>query len=358
MLLADGASFEYDSLIVAAGSESTYYGHESWGEWAPNLKSLEAAAIIRDKVLYAFEAAERTSDPAERGAWLTFVIADADATGVELAGAIGELAREMLQNDFRPIRQGEAQIILIDRAPRILVSFPEDLARKAENSLEKLGVQVKAGAMVKDIDKEGVTIKISNRSDRIAAKTVIWAGGVTAQTLGKTLADRTKTETEKRGRIKVSPDLTVANHPDIYVVRDLALSSNAHGKPLPGVAQVAMQQGTYAAKAIMKRVQGKSEPKPFKYFDKGNRAVFGRGTAVAEIFGIHLSGLEAWLVWVFVHLMYLVQFQSRVLVFAQWAMQYLTFSGGSRLVTDKTATDFDFNKELPSHESTPIGNIP
>jgi NADH:ubiquinone reductase (H+-translocating) len=187
---------------------------------------------------------------------------------------------------------------------------------------------------------------------------VIWAGGVTAQTLGKTLADRTKTETEKGGRIKVSPDLTVANYRDIYVVRDLALSSNAHGKPLPGVAQVAMQQGTYAAKAIMKRVQGKSEPKPFEYFDKGNRAVIGWGTAVAEIFGIHLSGIEDWLVWVFVHLMYVVQFQSRVLVFAQWAIQYLTFGRGSCLITDETATNFDFNKELPSNESTPIDNIP
>jgi NADH dehydrogenase len=358
VLLADGASFEYDSLIVAAGSESTYYGHESWGEWAPNLKSLEEAAIIRDKVLYAFEAAERDSDPAERRAWLTFVIAGAGATGVELAGAIGELAREMLKNDFRSIRQGEAQIILIDGAPRILMSFPEDLARKAERSLGKLGVQVKASAMVKDIDKEGVTIEISNRSDRIAAKTVIWAGGVVAQSLGKTLANRTQAETDKGGRIKVSPHLTVANYPDIYVVGDLALSFNAEGKPLPGLAQVAMQQGTYAAKAIVKKVKGKSEPKPFEYFDKGDLAVIGRGAAVAEIFGIHLSGLMGWLVWVFVHLMYLVQFQSRVLVFTQWAIQYLTFNRGSRLITGETATDFDSNKELPSHKGTSVDEAP
>ena len=358
VLLADGASFEYDSLIVATGSESTYYGHESWGECAPNLKSLEEAAIIRDKILYAFEAAERTSDPAERRAWLTFVIAGAGATGVELAGAIGELAREMLKSDFRSIRQGEAQIILIDGAPRILMSFPEDLARKAERSLGKLGVQVKTGAMVKDIDKEGVTVEISNRSDHIAAKTVIWAGGVTAQTLGKTLASRTQAETDKGGKIKVSLHLTLANYPDIYVVGDLALSFNAHGKPLPGLAQVAMQQGTYAAKAIVKKVKGKSEPKPFEYFDKGDLAVIGRGAAVAEIFGIHLSGLMAWLVWVFVHLMYLVQFQSRVLVFAQWAIQYLTFSRGSRLITDETATDFDFNKKLPSHRGTSVDEAP
>jgi len=355
VLLADGARFEYDSLIVAAGSESAYYGHEAWREWAPDLKSLEEAALIRHKILYAFEAAERISDPVERRAWLTFVIAGAGSTGVELAGAIGELAQQMFKNDFRSIHGGEAQIILIDGAPRVLMAFPEDLARKAERSLAKLGVQVKTGAMVKDIDKEGVTIEINNRSDRLAAKTVIWAGGVTARALGKTLANRAKTETDKGGRIKVNRDLTIATYPDIYVVGDLALALDLDGKPLPGLAQVAMQQGTYAAKAIVRKVQGATEPQPFEYSDKGNLAVIGRAAAVANIFGLHISGLLAWLVWVFIHLMYIVQFRSRVLVFMQWAIEYLTFSRGARLITGAAATDLDFNKGIASHESTSTG---
>ena len=350
VLLADGASFAYDSLIVAAGSQPFYYGHDAWREWAPGMKSVEEATNIRHKILYAFEVAERVTDPVQRRAWLTFVIVGAGATGVELAGAIGEIARQTLKHDFRSIRPEEAEIILLDGAPRVLPPFPEDLAQKATRSLAQLGVEVKTGVMVKDIDKAGVTLETQNGTHRLDARTVIWAGGVTASALGRTLAQRTNTETDRGGRIKVNPDLTVPNYADIYVVGDLALVLGPTGKPLPGVAQVAMQQGTYAAQAIVRKVQGAKALPPFTYFDKGELAVIGRWAAVANIFGVHMSGLPAWLVWAFIHLMYIVQFQSRMLVFVQWALQDLTFNRGARLITGPAATDFDFNKELASEE--------
>lgn len=356
VMLADGASLEYDSLIVAAGSQSSYYGNDAWQHWAPGMKSLEEATQIRHKILYAFEVAERIPDPDQRRAWLTFVIVGGGPTGVELAGAIGEIARQTLKNDFRTINPEEAQIILLDGAPRLLMAFPEDLAQKAEHSLAKLGVQVKTGVMVKDVDRDGVTLEVSSRRDRLPTRTVIWAGGVTVAPLGRTLANRTKAETDRGGRIKVGSDLTITNFPDIYVVGDLALAMDRNGKPLGGVAQVAMQQGTYAAKAIVRKVRGKAAPKAFEYLDKGNLAVIGRAAAVANIFGLHLSGLPAWLVWVFIHLMYIVQFQSRLLVFIQWAIQDLTFSRGARLITGTASTDFDFSKEMASQEiNTAIG---
>src|SRR5256712_11362463 len=207
VLLADGASLQYDSLIVAAGSQSSYYGHEEWRAWAPSLKSIEEATSVRHKILYAFEVAERIPDPDQRRAWLTFVIVGAGPTGVELAGAIGEIARQTLKNDFRSIHPEEAQIILMDGAPRVLMPFTEDLARKAERSLAKLGVRIKCGAMVKNIDRDGLDIEVNKRTERIAAKTVIWAGGVTASPLGKLLAGRTNAETDKGGRVKGKPDL-------------------------------------------------------------------------------------------------------------------------------------------------------
>jgi NADH:ubiquinone reductase (H+-translocating) len=346
VVLADGATFEYDSLIVAAGSQTSYYGHDVWSQWAPGLKSIEEATTLRHKILYAFEVAERLPDPAQRRAWLTFVIVGAGPTGVELAGAIGEIARQTLKNDFRSICPEDAQIILLDGGPRLLPSFPEDLAQKAERSLAKLGVQTKMGAMVLDVDREGVGLQVNGTAERLSTKTVIWAGGVTVAPLAKALAKRTGAETDRSGRVKVGPDLTIAKFPDIYVVGDLALSLDASGKPLAGVAQVAMQQGAYAAKAIARKVKGQPAQKAFKYFDKGNLAVIGRAAAVANIFGVHLSGLPAWLVWALIHLMYIVQFQSRILVFIQWAIQDLTFSRGARLITGVAPTDFNFNREM------------
>jgi len=353
VMLEDGISFEYDSLIVAAGSQSSYYGHDSWREWAPSLKSVEEATTVRHKILYAFEVAERIPDATERRAWLTFAIVGAGATGVELSGAIAEIARQTLKNDFRSINPGEAQIILMDGASRVLPSFPQDLSEKAAHLLQKLGVQIRTGLMVKDVDKDGVTIETRDGVSRLQAKTVLWAGGVTGTSLAKTLAQRTKAETNRGGQIKVGPQLTIAGFPDIYIVGDLALSIDAHGKPLPGVAQVAMQQGTYAAKSIITRLQGKKELPPFSYFDKGNMAVIGRWAAVADAFGVHLSGFVAWFIWAFIHLFYIVQFQSRILVFVQWALQDLTFSRGARLITWNAPTDFNFKEEMASAGKKP-----
>src|SRR5712691_8220198 len=267
VVLADGAAFPYDALIVAAGTQSSYYGHEEWREWAPSLKSIEEALSMRHKILYAFEVAERLSDPVQRRAWLTFVIVGAGPTGVELSGAIAEIARQTLKNDFRSIKPEEAQIILLDGAPRVLMPFPEDLSEKASRSLAKLGVQLKCGAMVKNVDKDGLTIDSGGRTDSIAAKTVVWAGGIISLLLGKIVASRTKAETDKGGRVKVKPDLTIPSYPNIYVVGDLASAMDEKGKPLPGVAQVAMQGGAYVAKAIRARVEGKPPLRPFHYFN-------------------------------------------------------------------------------------------
>jgi len=354
VILADGTIVPYDSLIVAAGSQTSYFGHNEWQEWAPGLKSIEEATTVRHKILYAFEVAERLSDAEQRHAWLTFVMVGAGPTGVELSGAIAEIARQTLRNDFRSIKPEEAQVILLDGAPRILMSFPEDLAEKARRSLAKLGVQVRCGAMVKHVDDEGLTIESDNQTESIAAKTVVWAGGITASPLGKMLVAHTKTETDKGGRVKVKPDLTIPNYPDIYVIGDLASAMDGKGKPLPGLAQVAMQGGAYAAKAILRKAKGKSELPAFHYFDKGTLAVIGRAAAVADVFGAHLSGFVAWLVWVFVHLMYLVTFQSRILVFIQWAIQNLTFSRGARLITGAAPTDFNFSKPLSEVKPEPV----
>ena len=350
VLLADGASLEYDFLIVAAGSKTSYYGHDDWQQWAPGLKSVEEATTLRHKILYAFEVAERLDDPAERRAWLTFTIVGAGPTGVELAGAIAEIARQTLKHDFRSIDPKDAQIILLDASPRVLMAFPEDLADHAARSLTKLGVQTKMGAMVHELTRDGISYQANGFTQTLSTKTVIWAGGVTVSPLAKTLAQRTGAETDRGGRIKVGPDLTIASFPDIFVVGDMAFSIDKHGQPLQGVAQVAMQGGAYAAEAIVRRVEGKPKPAPFNYFDKGNLAVIGRAAAVANVFGIHLWGLPAWIVWAFVHLMYIVEFQSRVLVFIQWAIQDLTFSRGARLITGVAPTDFNFNHAVAAGE--------
>lgn len=339
VILRDRAAIPYDSLIVSTGSQTSYYGNDSWREWAPSLKSIEEATAIRHKILYAFECAERSTSEEDARAWLTFVIVGAGATGLELAGALAEIANETLKNDFRRINPREARIILMEGGPRVLNAFPEDLSAKAEKLVSRLGVEVTKGVMVTCIDAEGVTYKSGDESKRLRAKTVLWAGGVTTNAFGRKLAERTKSETDRSGRIKVAPDLTVPGYPDIFIVGDLALSLNEEGKPLPGVAQVAIQGGAYAAKTIRARLKGKKDTKPFHYFNKGDMAVIGRAAAVADIFGLHLAGLFAWLTWLFVHLIYIVEFQSRVLVFVQWGFEYLTFSRGARLITGAAATD-------------------
>ena len=331
--LVDGASFEYDSLIVATGSKTSYYGHDGWRTWAPSLKTIEEATAIRHKILCAFEWAERAPTEEEARQWLTFVIVGAGATGMELAGALAEIANETLKNDFRRINPRDARIILVEGGSRVLPPYPEDLSAKAENLVKDLGIEIMKGVMVTGVDQDGVIYKRGDASERLNAKTVLWAGGVMTTTFGKTLAQRLHAETERSGRIKVNADLTAPNYPDIFIVGDLGVALDEHGKPLPGVAQVAMQGGTYAAKVIRARLEGEKAPPPFRYFNKGEMAVIGRGAAVANIFGLHVSGFPAWLIWLFIHLMYIVEFQNRILVFIQWGFEYLTFSRGARLIT-------------------------
>jgi NADH:ubiquinone reductase (H+-translocating) len=337
--LLDGATFDYDSLIVATGSQTSYYGNDAWREWAPSLKSVEEATAIRHKILYAFERAERAASHEESRAWLTFVIVGAGATGMELAGALAEIANETLKNDFRHINPQEARILLVEGGSRVLPSFPEDLSAKAEKLVSKLGVEVMKGVMVTDIDGNGVTFRRGDKTESLAAHTVLWAGGVETTTFGKKLAQRTHAETDKSGRIKVNSDLTIPNYSDIFIVGDLAHATEKDGKPLPGVAQVAIQGGAYAAKTIKARIENKKAEAAFRYFNKGDMAVIGRAAAVANIFGFHLSGFIAWFTWLFVHLMYIVEFQNRVMVFIQWGFEYLTFSRGARLITGTAATD-------------------
>jgi NADH:ubiquinone reductase (H+-translocating) len=330
-VILDSGDIEYDTLIVATGSTDSYFGHDDWQRIAPGLKSIEEATEIRHKILYAFEAAEKEHDPEIRREWLTFVLVGAGPTGVELAGALGEIAHDTLRRDFRSIRPQEAVILLVEGSPRVLPSYPADLSAKAEASLARLGVTVRTSAFVTGLEPAGVTIQTSTGVERIAARTVVWSAGVQASPFGRVLERRVGAQLDKAGRVLTEGDCSVPGHPEIFVIGDLAhLKQN--GQQLPGVAQVAMQQGGYVARLIQKRLRGETLA-PFRYFDKGNLAVIGRAAAVAQIGPFHISGLFAWITWVFIHLMYLVEFSNRVLVFVQWGFLYLTFNRGARLIT-------------------------
>jgi NADH dehydrogenase len=333
VVLRDG-EVTYDTLIVAAGASHHYFGHDDWAAFAPGLKTIEDATEIRRRILLAFEKAEREPDAALRREWLTFVVVGAGPTGVELAGALGEIANDSLRHDFRHINPADARILLLEGGDRVLSSFPPDLSAKAEQSLIRLGVKPMTGAVVTAVDENGVTVKRGGQSEHIAARTLLWAAGVEASVLGRVLADRAGAVLDRAGRVMVEPDLTIAGHPEILVIGDLANFSHQTGKPLPGVAPVAMQQGRYVADLVGRRLAGKAA-RPFHYFDKGTLAVIGRAAAVADFGRIHISGYPAWLVWLFVHLMYLVEFDNRLLVFIQWAYNYFTRNRGARLITGK-----------------------
>jgi NADH dehydrogenase len=328
--LLDG-EIEYDSLIIATGSADSYFGHEEWKQLAPGLKTIEEATAIRRKILFAFEAAEREHDPEKRRQWLTFVLVGAGATGVELAGALGEIAHDTLRRDFRSIDPAEALILLLEGGPRVLPTYPPDLSAIAEASLIRLGVTPRTNVFVTAVDAAGVDVKTGAGIERINARTVIWSAGVKASPFGEVLERRAHAERDRGGRVFVNPDLSLPGHPEIFVIGDLA-HIEQDGKPLPGVAQVAIQGGGYVAKRIQKRLRRETLP-PFHYVDRGSLAVIGRAAAVADIGGLHISGLLAWLTWLFVHLMNLVEFSSRVLVFIQWGFLYLTYNRGARLIT-------------------------
>ena len=335
LILSDG-SVPYDTLLVATGARNSYFGNDGWAAHAPGLKTVEEATALRHKILFAFEAAERETDPEKRTAWLTFVVVGAGPTGVELAGALGEIANETLKDDFRSIRPQDARILLLEGSPRVLPPFAVDLSAKAERELIGLGVRARTNVHVVGIDAEGVDIRTVQGADRIAARTVIWAAGVRASPFGEVLAKRAGAQLDRTGRVLVQADLTVPGHAEILVIGDLAhLRDAASGKPLPGVAQVAMQQGGYAAKLIARRLDDAPAPESFKYFDKGSLAVIGRAAAVAEIGKLHFSGIVAWLIWLFVHLMYLVEFSNRLMVFIHWGFLFVTYNRGARLITGR-----------------------
>lgn len=323
----------YDHLIVATGVSHHYFGKEDqWADKAPGLKTIEDALNIRRRILLAFEAAERESDPERRRAWLNFVVVGAGPTGVELAGALGELSRATLKDDFRSIDPTEAQIFLLEASERVLPPYPKPLSAKAEASLRELGVTTQTGAMVTDIQPEGVMVKQGDDDERfVPARTVLWAAGMKASPLGSVLARTTDAETDRAGRVMVNDNLSVGRYDNIFVIGDLA-HLNQDGEPLPGVAQVAMQQGSYVAKLIRKRVQGETLP-PFRYRDRGSMAVIGRNAAVADTPFLRFAGFPAWLAWVFIHIAYLVEYDNRLLVMFQWALNYVTRKRGARLIT-------------------------
>ena len=339
VILSDG-SLDYDTLIVASGTTHQYFGHDEWAEFAPGLKNIDDATAMRRRILLAFEAAEREQDQEKLQAWMTFVIVGAGPTGAELAGALGEIAHDTLIHDFRDIDPSRARIILVEGTDRPLPTYPPKLSEAARKMLTRLGVTVRTGAMVTDIQAHGVTLREGERTEHIATRTVLWAAGVLASPLGRILSEEAGAKLDKAGRVVVEPDMTIAGHPEVFVIGDLANFSHQTGKPMPGVAQPAIQQGHYAAKLIRARFKGKMLP-PFHYFDKGNLATIGRGAAVADLSWLRLSGWPAWLIWVFIHLVYIIQFQNRVLVMMQWAWLYLTFDRSARLITGKNPLPLD-----------------
>ena len=339
VVLSDGA-VEYDTLVVATGSSHQYFGHEEWEKYAPGLKTIEDATDMRRRILLAFETAERETDPEKLRALMTFVIVGGGPTGVELAGALAEIANDTLKRDFRSIDPSQARIILIEGGDRILPAYPPKLSAAARRMVEGLGVTVRTGALVTNVQKESVTVRTGDASEIIATRTILWAAGVLASPLGNAIARDTGAPADKMGRVIVEPDLTVPEHPEIFVIGDLANFSHQGDKPLPGVAQPAIQEGDYVARTIIRRLRGE-RIEPFRYFDKGNLAVIGRGAAVADLNWLRLSGLPAWLIWIFVHLLYIVEFQNRMLIFVQWAWFYFNYDRSARLITGKNPLPLD-----------------
>jgi NADH dehydrogenase len=331
VVLKDGTSVAYDSLIVATGSTHHYFGHPEWAKLAPGLKTVEDATEIRTRILLAFERAEKAADPDLRRAELTFVVVGGGPTGVELAGALGEISRDTLKKDFRSINPADARIFLVEGADRLLPPYPPELSAKAEQSLIELGVRTLCGTKVTGIDGVGVTIQTGSAESRIEARTVLWAAGVQASPLGRILADRTGAGLDQAGRVAVGPDLSIAGYPEIFVVGDLA-KFEQDGKQIPGVAPAAMQMGRFAAGAILGRLRN-YRSKPFRYWDKGSLATIGRNRAVAEIGRLRFSGYLAWLTWLFVHILYIMEFENRMLIVVQWAYDYFTHNRGARLIT-------------------------
>ena len=337
-VVGDGGSQDipYDTLIVAGGSRYSYFGHSDWESVAHEVKSLESALTVRGQILSAFEAAELETDEERRRAWLTFVVVGGGPTGVEMAGQIGELARDTLRREFRSMDPLEGRVLLVETLDRLLTGFPPRLSEKATRSLEKLGVTPLLQHTVVDIDEGSVTIEAhGGRSEQIPARTVIWAAGVTASSMAGRLGEVTDSEVDRAGRLLVNPDLTVAGHPEVLALGDMVRVRGEDGQPQPllGVAPEAMQEGRYAAKLVKARLRGR-EVGPFQYRDKGNVATIGRARAVADLHWVKASGFVAWVLWLVIHIWYLVGFQNRVLVLTRWSFSFFTRGRGSRVIEE------------------------
>jgi NADH dehydrogenase len=343
-VLAEGRRIPYNTLILATGAQHAYFGHDDWAAHAPGLKTIDDATYIRRRILLAFEKAETEPDAAERARLLNFVIVGGGATGVEMAGAIAELANRALAADFRSIDPRSARIILVEAAPRLLTPFDPSLSEAAKKSLEQLGVEVRLGAAVTALDAAGVSMG----AERIEARTVIWGAGVTASPAGSWIG----AEMDRAGRVKILPDLSVPGHPDIFVIGDTALLDGADGKPLPGVAPVAKQQGQYVARLLIARQQGKAE-KPFRYRDFGALATIGRSRAVVQIGGLKIKGFIAWLLWSVAHIYFLIGFRNRLIVATNWLWNYVTFQRGTRLITGLTGARME-DMPLPDEKQPPL----
>ena len=323
--LAGGDLVPYDHLVLATGVTHSYFGRPEWARLAPGLKTIEDALEIRRRVLSAFERAERERDPARRHAELTFVVVGGGPTGVELAGALGEIARHTLRDEFRRIDPGDARIVLVEGTDRVLPAYPAELSRKAKESLWRLGVEVWTGALVTAIDEEGVVCG----GERIEARTVLWGAGVQGSPLARALG----VPLDRAGRVPVRGDLTVAGHDEVYVVGDLAAVAQEDGTPVPGLAPAAIQEGLHAARNVLRTIAGRPR-EPFRYRDRGSLATIGRAHAVGVVGRARLSGVVAWLAWLFVHIFFLIGFRNRVFVILQWAWHYVTFDRGARLITE------------------------
>ena len=331
-VLAEGRRIPYDTLVLATGAQHAYFGHGDWAAFAPGLKTIDDATYIRRRILLAFEKAETETDPAERARLLNFVIVGGGPTGVEMAGAIAELANRALAEDFRSIDPRAARIILVEAAPRLLTPFDPPLSEAARTSLEQLGVEVRLGAPVTALDAAGVSIG----AERIEARTVIWAAGVVASPAGRWLG----AETDRAGRVKIAPDLSVPGHPDIFVIGDTAAIDDANGNPLPGVAPVAKQQGNYLAALLIARRDGKTVA-PFRYRDLGSLATIGRKRAVIQMGRFKMKGFFAWLLWCVAHIYYLIGFRNRFVVAISWLWNYITFQRATRLITGMSGANME-----------------
>jgi NADH dehydrogenase len=331
VILRDG-SLTYDTLVLATGASHQYFGHDEWAPQAPSLKTIEDALAMRRRIFLAFEAAERAADPTKRQALMTFVIVGGGPTGVELAGTLGELSHTTLKDHFRAIDPTQVTIFLLEGQERVLATFPADLSAKAEVALGQLGVTVQTSTVVTDIDQGTVLIRHGEATGSIQAHTILWTAGVKASSLGASLAKYTGAELDRAGRVTVQPDLTVPGHPEIFVIGDLAAFTHQDGKLLPGLAAVAIQQGRYVGDAIRQRLQGKT-PQHFRYVNKGSLAIIGRNAGVADLGRLHLVGFPAWLLWLFVHILYLIGFDNKLLVLFQWAWNYVTRKRGAQLIT-------------------------